>query len=210
MFGMDRRSTGPRNPPGVTRALIKKLYDRGMTQSEIASELGLRKSTVAYHVRRFGVPIDRRFSRRYDWVEIQREVDSGSSMRDCMARFGFSRDAWGKAVKRGDLVPNEWVTPLEELLVAGRRRQRGHIKLRLLRAGLKENRCEQCGITEWRDKPLNMALHHVNGDGTDNRLENIKFLCPNCHAQTPNYGGRNGHRRRSGGPAATPREAKAA
>jgi hypothetical protein len=43
--------------------------------------------------------------------------------------------------------------------------------------------------------PLSMALHHVNGDGSDNRLENIKFLCPNCHAQTSNYGGRNGHRR---------------
>ena len=42
---------------------------------------------------------------------------------------------------------------------------------------------------------LNMALHHVNGDGNDNRLVNLRFLCPNCHSQTPTYGGRNGHRR---------------
>jgi hypothetical protein len=130
-------------------------------------------------------------------------------MRDCMKRFGFSRDAWGKAVKRGDLVPKEWVTPLEELLVAGRRRKRGHIKRRLLNAGLKENHCEECGITEWQGEPLNMALHHINGDGTDNRLENIKFLCPNCHAQTPNYGGRNGHRRKRP-PALTAIEQRAA
>jgi hypothetical protein len=195
---------GPKNPPGVTRAFVKELYDQGMAQSEIASELGIWKSTVAYHVRRFGIPVDKRFARRYDWVEIQGEVDSGSSMRDCMSKFGFSRDAWGKAVKRGDLVPNEWVIPLQELLVDGTRRSRGHIKLRLLGAGLKENRCEECGIREWRDKSLNMALHHVNGDGNDNRLENIKFLCPNCHAQTPNYGGRNGRRRRRRHPAATP------
>jgi hypothetical protein len=192
--------TGPKHPPGVTRARIKELYDAGLTQAQIAAKLGLWKSTVAYHVRRFDVPIDDRFARRYDWAEVQRAVDGGSSRRECMARFGFSRDAWGKAVKRGDLIPNDWVTPLEELLVAGRRRQRGHIKMRLLGAGLKDNRCEECGIREWKDLPLSMALHHRNGDGTDNRLENLQLLCPNCHAQTSNYGGRNGHRRKCGEP----------
>jgi 5-methylcytosine-specific restriction endonuclease McrA len=80
--------------------------------------------------------------------------------------------------------------------VAGPKRGRYNLKLRLINAGLKENRCEECGISEWMGSPLSMALHHVNGDGRDNRLENIRFLCPNCHAQTPNYGGRNGHRRR--------------
>ena len=176
--------------------MIKVLYDAGLTQAEIATRLGLWRSTVAYHVRRFGTPIDDRFARRYDWAEVQRAVDAGSSRRDCMVRFGFSRDAWGKAVKRGDIVPNDWVTSLDELLVTGRRRQRGHIKMRLIGAGLKENCCEECGIRDWREKPLNMALHHMNGDGADNRLENLKLLCPNCHAQTANYGGRNGHRRK--------------
>ncbi|MGZ5312302.1 MAG: HNH endonuclease [Solirubrobacterales bacterium] len=43
--------------------------------------------------------------------------------------------------------------------------------------------------------PLSLHVHHRNGDGTDNRLENLQFLCPNCHSQTDTYGGRNGHRR---------------
>ncbi|HEV3377193.1 MAG TPA: HNH endonuclease [Thermoleophilaceae bacterium] len=42
-----------------------------------------------------------------------------------------------------------------------------------------------------RSQPLSMALHHVNGEGRDNRLENLALLCPNCHAQTPNFSGRN-------------------
>jgi hypothetical protein len=67
--------------------------------------------------------------------------------------------------------------------------------IRLLAEGLKENRCEQCGISDWQGKPLNMQLHHLNGNGTENRLENVVFLCGNCHSQTDTYGGRNGHRR---------------
>ena len=177
------------------RERVTQLRARGKTYVEIANELGLTKSTVAYHARRLGIPADERFARRYDWRLVQTAVDAGASMRQCMKRFGFSRDAWGKAVKRGDIIPNDWVTPLERLLIAGRRRSLGHIKARLLRAGLKENRCERCGLGEWRGKPLNMQLHHINGDGSDNRLENLELLCANCHSQTSTYGGRNGHRR---------------
>jgi HNH endonuclease len=188
------RSSGGR--ASGKRKAVARLRAEGRTYVEIANELGLTKSTVAYHARRAGLPADERFSRRYDWRVVQSAIDDeGLSMRDCMRRFGFSRDAWGKAVKRGDLVPREWITPLDELLVAGPKRNRGHIKRRLIRAGLKEERCENCGITEWLGRPLSMQVHHKNGDGNDNRLENLELLCANCHSQTETYGGRNGHRR---------------
>jgi DNA-binding transcriptional ArsR family regulator len=187
---------GPARSPGETRRLVEKLRARGLSYSEISRELGVKKSTVAYHARRLGIPVDERCARRYDWTEVQRAVDSGYSLRDCQAKFGFTRDAWGKAVKRGDLVPRPWITPVEELFVAGPRRSRGHLKARLLREGLKEERCERCGISAWRGRPLSMQLHHINGHGDDNRLENLELLCANCHSQTDTYGGRNGHRRK--------------
>lgn len=63
----------------------------------------------------------------------------------------------------------------------------------LLKHGLKECKCEnpKCGITEWQGMPLKVVPHHINGNHMDNRLENIMFLCPNCHSYTDNFGGKN-------------------
>ncbi len=68
---------------------------------------------------------------------------------------------------------------------------RWNIKRRLLAAGVKEPRCERCGIEDWLGEPLALALHHINGDNRDDRLENLALLCPNCHSQTENFAGRN-------------------
>jgi Zn finger protein HypA/HybF involved in hydrogenase expression len=65
------------------------------------------------------------------------------------------------------------------------------LKKRLLKEGYKEHRCEKCENTEWFGKPIPLELHHINGDNSDNRLENLQMLCPNCHAFTDNYGGKN-------------------
>jgi hypothetical protein len=182
-------------PRGQTRAAVEKLLNEGIGIAEIAERLRISKPTVCYHARKLGVPPQSQFARRFDWTEIRRVYESGVAMRECMRRFGFSQQAWADAVKRGDIVPRDRLIPLEELLVVGRKTNRAHLKRRLLKAGLKENRCEICGITHWVGKPVSMQLHHRNGDGSDNRLENIQFLCGTCHSQTDTYGGRNGHGR---------------
>ena len=65
------------------------------------------------------------------------------------------------------------------------------LKNRLLAAGLKENKCECCGLTEWNGKSINMELHHIDGNRFNHRLENLILLCPNCHSQTDTFRAKN-------------------
>jgi 5-methylcytosine-specific restriction endonuclease McrA len=49
------------------------------------------------------------------------------------------------------------------------------------------HKCEKCGNTEWFGQPIALEVHHIDGDRTNNSLENLQLLCPNCHATTPNW-----------------------
>jgi DNA-binding CsgD family transcriptional regulator/predicted DNA-binding protein (UPF0251 family) len=168
------RARSARQLSHATRDSVEQLLARGHSQGEIARELGVSRSTVAYHCRRLGKRADPRFALRYEWTEVQRAIDDeGLSMRQCLKRFGFARSTWAAAVERGEIEPRDFRIRLEDLLVAGRRTSRHHLKQRLITAGLKENRCERCGITHWEGELLSMQLHHKNGDGLDNRLTNL-------------------------------------
>jgi 5-methylcytosine-specific restriction endonuclease McrA len=152
--------------------------------------LAITPPTVCYHKRRLGHELDERCNRRYDWAEVQACYDAGHSVRQCAAYFGFSTKSWYDAAGRGAIKPRPRAMPLDSLLI-DHPRDRRNIKQRLIAAGLKEDRCEECGISEWRDEPLSLELHHRNGERHDNRLENLALLCPNCHSQTDSWGGRN-------------------
>lgn len=65
------------------------------------------------------------------------------------------------------------------------------LRNRLIKCGLKENRCEKCKLTNWLNEPINLHLHHINGDDTNNTIQNLLILCPNCHSQTENYCSKN-------------------
>lgn len=65
------------------------------------------------------------------------------------------------------------------------------LKNRLIDEGIKENKCENCGITEWLGQPMTMHLDHIDGDSHNHAYKNLRFLCPNCHSQTPTWCGKN-------------------
>jgi len=64
------------------------------------------------------------------------------------------------------------------------------LRLKLLKEGIKEHKCEICGINEWMGHPAPLELDHIDGNHFNNEMENLRILCPNCHSQTDTNSGK--------------------
>lgn len=71
-----------------------------------------------------------------------------------------------------------------------------NLKNRLIKENILQYKCSECNLTEWKNKHICLQLDHINGIHIDNRLENLRLLCPNCHSQTDTYAGKNTKNRR--------------
>lgn len=104
--------------------------------------------------------------------------------------LGLTRDHMkGQGWNTGDtggFVPVP-ARPLSEVLVYGKRENNDFLKKRLIRHGIKQHKCEDCGNTEWMGRPIPIALDHEDGDRLNNRIENLRILCYNCHGLTATY-----------------------
>jgi len=150
------------------------------------------------------------FPRKYSEVQFKEAVESSTSIRQVLSKLGLKEaggnyshvkrrieklnlslaegangQGWSKGKTLGPKRPIEWY------LTENSYHQSHKLKQRLIFEGIKEHKCECCGITEWMGQPTPIELDHINGVHTDNRLENLRLLCPNCHAQTETYRGKN-------------------
>lgn len=110
-------------------------------------------------------------------------------------RYAIKYNCWkpnqgGKGKKSN--YPNKNKIPLNEIL-DGKHPcyQTYKLNLRLLQENIKERRCEVCGLTHWNNLPIPIELHHKDGNRNNHKLDNLMFICPNCHAQTSTYRSKN-------------------
>lgn len=98
----------------------------------------------------------------------------------------------GRSWSKGRKLPRRR-QPLESYFIVTESQniQSSRMRERLISEGYKEARCESCGLDKWLEGMIPLELDHTNGNRYDNRLENLRILCPNCHALTDTYRGKN-------------------
>lgn len=133
-----------------------------------------------------------------DQTELTKAVASSSSYEEVATKLGVKRCTVTKYIEQAQLDISHFragrgrPTPTDQLFVPGEVQRNTLLKGRILQEELIPHVCDECGLLPcWNGKPLVLQLHHVNGDPKDNRLENLRFLCPNCHSQTPTFCGKN-------------------
>lgn len=117
-----------------------------------------------------------------------------NTLRKAISRLKISTDHWDPNAGRITTLnrhSKQKRIPISDLLVENCKHSRSAVKRGLLRTKLIEYKCGICGISHWHGQKLSLHLDHINGNRTDNRLENLQLLCPNCHSLTPTYAGRN-------------------
>jgi hypothetical protein len=124
--------------------------------------------------------------------------NKGYNFRTLKARIAEENidDTHISSVSVGQKVAFKTGRNIEEYLVIDGPSISGQeLKRKLINSKFKLDICEECGQGPiWNNKPLTLQLDHINGNRADNRIENLRIMCPHCHTQTPTFAGRNcGH-----------------
>lgn len=112
----------------------------------------------------------------YNWVNRQ------------IKRLNLDTSHWRK---NHQSIPAIRIHKNEDLFIENSNIPRSTIKKRIIKDNILEYKCSECFLVKWRDKKLSLILDHINGKSNDHRIENLRFLCPNCNSLTETFAGRN-------------------
>lgn len=199
---------------------LENYLNQGKSYKEIGEIYGVSSSTIQVAVKRFNLkPTSRLYTVKekiysIDDTTFTNYVHNSTSISEIIRLLNLnSNDTVYKELRNriNELKldtshfinrSNNWIVlsdgqkirgkSLDKILVKNSTyKSSNFLKYRLFNSGLKERKCECCGLTEWNGKPAPLELHHIDGDNTNNSFENLQILCPNCHAQTINYCSKN-------------------
>ena len=133
--------------------------------------------------------INRMIENKHPKFEIARVLGvKYETLNKYLKEFGINYE--GNPNRKG--IPHlEGRTLMDEYFNGNRNVSASTLRRKLIENGLKEEKCECCGLTEWMGEKIPLELHHKNMNHNDNRLENLQILCSNCHSLSHNYSNTN-------------------
>ena len=157
--------------------------------------MAIKKLGKDYTLEQFTEAVKASYSKAGVLKQLNLDVSGGNykTVDNLVKKFKLDTSHWtGQGHLRGKRC--EWSKSsyeTKDLLTENNTFQTFKLKQRLLKEGIIQNKCTECGVSDWNGKTLNMHLDHINGINNDHRLENLRMLCPNCHSQTDTYCGKN-------------------
>lgn len=178
---------------------IKNLRLSGMSYNEISAKLGCSKGTIAYHCN------DTTKNKATISQKHRRTMKSSESFKQEIKKVkDFCPSCQNPLLKNNTKYcsnkcqRNYTFTKEYSLWIKGElKRIIGVAWLKKAVTHLHGYKCSCCNLESWMESLIVLELDHINGDSTDNSVENLRLLCPNCHSQTPTYKAKNKGRGRS-------------
>lgn len=197
---------------------IKEMLLAGYNYPQIMKHLGVAGSTIAYHVKKLSMRKQTNLESLYDWNAVQAYYDKGFSIGEVTSFYNIPPSSFRDARTRGLIktikgrkskywhehrilvdgkysVDKRYTIPDELLLCENSDLSQTGLRKKYLEYSIYECANEKCPLYQstpiWCNGNLVLHLDHINGIRNDNRLKNLRWLCPNCHSQTPTYCGRN-------------------
>lgn len=192
--------------------MFKELRDQGLTYTQIASRCNSTKSLVAYYLgtkwQKDQEKVIEREKAKQEYEQIVVDLISKcKNINEVCKNLGIRATNTNyfrinKIIEKYNIDTSHFCIDnterkvgrkytAEDIFKENSDYQKSKLKKKLVEYGYREWKCERCGRSEWEEEKIPLEVHHINGVNNDNRLENLQLLCPNCHAITDNYCGKN-------------------